>query len=174
MSLEELLEANARFVEGHEGQRLDDKPRRGIAVITCMDCRLTGFLEGALGLGRGDAVVLRNAGNVVSDSDVVRSLAVAVYAQGVREVAVIGHRDCGMAKLSPADVLTAMSQVGVARGAVPGGDPRQWLKAFASPEQNVREAVAALRRSPLLPRDLAVYGLLVDEVTGRVSAVVGA
>jgi carbonic anhydrase len=67
------------------------EPRRGLAVLTCMDCRIDPLA--ALGLELGDAVVLRNAGAQVSD-DVLRSLHMAQEALGVRAVHVIGHTDC--------------------------------------------------------------------------------
>jgi carbonic anhydrase len=70
---------------------LPKRPARGLAVLTCMDCRIDPL--GALGLSLGDAVVLRNAGATVSD-DVLRSLAMAHEALGVRAVHVIAHTDC--------------------------------------------------------------------------------
>jgi carbonic anhydrase len=70
---------------------LSKRPRRGLAVLTCMDCRIDPLA--ALGLSLGDAVVLRNAGATVSD-DVLRSLHMAHEALGVHAVHVIGHTDC--------------------------------------------------------------------------------
>jgi carbonic anhydrase len=70
---------------------LSNRPARGLAVLTCMDCRIDPL--SALGLSLGDAVVLRNAGATVSD-DVLRSLAMAHEALGVRGVHVIAHTDC--------------------------------------------------------------------------------
>src|SRR5215218_11374313 len=70
---------------------LPREPRRALAILTCMDCRIDPL--SALGLSLGDAVVLRNAGATVSD-DVLRSLQMAHEALGVRAVHVIGHTDC--------------------------------------------------------------------------------
>jgi carbonic anhydrase len=70
---------------------LASAPARGLAVLTCMDCRIDPLA--ALGLTLGDAVVLRNAGAQVSD-DVLRSLQLAHEALGVRTVHVIAHTDC--------------------------------------------------------------------------------
>jgi len=74
-----------------EPRALSNRPARGLAVLTCMDCRIDPLA--ALGLSLGDAVVLRNAGATVSD-DVLRSLAMAHEALGVRGVHVIAHTDC--------------------------------------------------------------------------------
>ena len=70
---------------------LSRRPARALAVLTCMDCRIDPLA--ALGLSLGDAVVLRNAGATVSD-DMLRSLAMAHEALGVRAVHVIAHTDC--------------------------------------------------------------------------------
>jgi carbonic anhydrase len=70
---------------------LNREPARGLAVLTCMDCRIDPLP--ALGLALGDAVVLRNAGAQVSD-DVLRSLQMAHDVLGVHTVHVIGHTDC--------------------------------------------------------------------------------
>lgn len=66
-----------------------------------MDTRLTGFLEPALGIERGDAKIIKNAGNTVVDQDVIRSVAASIFALGVEEVMVIGHTNCGMANVDP-------------------------------------------------------------------------
>ena len=71
--------------------RLGREPRRRLAVLTCMDCRIDPLR--ALGLRLGDAVVLRNAGAQASD-DMLRSLRMAHQALGVEAVAVVGHTDC--------------------------------------------------------------------------------
>ena len=70
---------------------LGREPRRRLAVLTCLDCRIDPLR--ALGLRLGDAVVLRNAGAQASD-DVLRSLRMAHGALGVEAVAVIAHTDC--------------------------------------------------------------------------------
>lgn len=54
-------------------------PQKKLCIVTCMDTRLTNFLEPALGIGRGDAKIIRNAGNTIVGEDVIRSVAAAVY-----------------------------------------------------------------------------------------------
>ena len=71
--------------------RIAREPRRRLAILTCMDCRIDPLR--ALGLRLGDAVVLRNAGAQASD-DMLRSLRMAHQALGVEAVAVLGHTDC--------------------------------------------------------------------------------
>jgi carbonic anhydrase len=66
-------------------------PRRRLAVLCCMDCRLDP--AALLGLRPGDAHILRNAGARVTP-DVVRSLAASQHLLGTRQIVVMGHTDC--------------------------------------------------------------------------------
>jgi carbonic anhydrase len=173
--LDQVLEHNARFVAQRE-RPLGREPARKIALFTCMDTRLVEFLEPALGLRRGDAKVIKNAGNTVVDptGGVIRSLVVAVYALGCEEVLVVGHRDCGMAQLDEAELARRMRARGVAPEAIAALRPglREWVGAFRDPEGNVRRVVEVIRTSPLLPRDLPVHGLMFDPASGRLDLLV--
>jgi Carbonic anhydrase len=73
------------------GIALPREPARRLAVLTCMDSRVDPIRD--LGLARGDAMILRNAGAQVSD-DVERSLRFAQTDLGVREVWLMAHSDC--------------------------------------------------------------------------------
>lgn len=171
-NLEEMLAANRAFVAERRLQAMPDAPTRKLAVLTCMDSRLTGLWNEALGLQRGDAMVLRNAGNTVAASDdVLRSLAIAVYAKGVEEIVVLGHSDCGMTKIQASAFIDAMSRAGVSRDAIPSIDLREWLGAFAREEDNVRDTVRAIRESGLFSPDVQVHGLLLYVETGEVRAI---
>ena len=55
------------------------------------------FFEPALGLKRGDAKIVRNAGNSIVGEDAIRSIGAALYNLGAEEVLVVGHTECGMA-----------------------------------------------------------------------------
>src|ERR1700747_1591837 len=81
-AIDALVRNNERFATAYVGH-LDVRPRRHLAIVTCMDSRLDVF--GALGLNEGEAHILRNAGGVVTD-DVIRSLAVSQRKLGTREV----------------------------------------------------------------------------------------
>jgi carbonic anhydrase len=71
--------------------KADPRPARGIAIVTCMDCRLD--VLGALGLSLGEAHVIRNAGGEITE-DVLRSLAISQERLGTREVIVMHHTNC--------------------------------------------------------------------------------
>ena len=95
--LENVLEDNKKFVESFEGEEMSHHAQKKLAILTCMDCRLIDFFEPALGLERGDAKIVRNAGNSIVGEDAIRSIAAALYNLGAEEVMVVGHTECGMA-----------------------------------------------------------------------------
>ena len=87
----DLLDGNARHLESFTPTTLSRTPRRGLAIVTCMDSRVDPLR--LFGLEPGDAMVLRNAGARVSDA-ALQGLAVAIDRLGVKRVAVMHHTDC--------------------------------------------------------------------------------
>jgi carbonic anhydrase len=173
--LNEILAHNARFVAERE-RPLTKAPAKKIAIFTCMDTRLVEFLEPAMGLGRGDAKVIKNAGNTIIDpvGGVVRSLVVAVYAMGCEEIYVIGHLDCGMSQVDDEEFERRMLARGVPAAAIANLKPslREWLGAFHNPVGNVHRVVEMLRKSPLIPKDVPVHGLMFDPARGALDLLV--
>ena len=175
--LDTILDANRRFVHPGAFPPLPKNPQKQFAIFTCMDTRLVDFLEPAMGIKRGDAKVIKNAGNTVVDPDgggVIRSLVAAIFMLGVVEIFVIGHRDCGMAEVDADELKGRM----VARGIdletidrlVP--DLAQWLGAFSCPGENVERVVGIIRKHPLIPREVPVHGLLFCPNDGKLEVVV--
>jgi carbonic anhydrase len=82
---DELLQSNAAYAESFDKGDLPLPPARGVAVVACMDARLDVHLDvhKILGLGEGDAHVIRNAGGVITD-DEIRSLAISQRLLGTR------------------------------------------------------------------------------------------
>lgn len=70
---------------------LGSRPRRKLAVLACMDTRMDLF--SMLGLARGDAHIIRNAGGLVTD-DALRSLSVSQRLLGTEEIVVVMHDGC--------------------------------------------------------------------------------
>ncbi len=89
--IDEVLAANEIYSRTHELRRLTPRPERKLAVLTCMDTRLS---TRTLGLKEGDAHIIRNAGGIVTD-DTLRSLVISHYLLGTEEIMVINHTDCG-------------------------------------------------------------------------------
>lgn len=177
MILQEVLLANRLFVQEYgakAAKKMHHSPRRQVAIFTCMDTRLVDFLEPALGIGRGDAKVIKNAGNRIRPNceDVIRSLAAAVYLLDVKELLVIGHQDCGMSRVEREVLVRRMLEYGIADEAIAKVDPVEWLGGFRDSEENVAEAVAAIRAHPLIPAVIPVHGLLFNPDTGELKMVV--
>lgn len=168
--LQEILDHNAHFVADRD-RPLSKHPARRMALFTCMDTRLVEFLEPAMGIGRGDAKVVKNAGNTLTDpgSGMIKSLIVAIFALSCDEVLVIGHQDCGMAQLDENELRRRMLARGVPASALEALKPglREWLGGFQHPVDNVLEVVDTIRQSPLIPRDVPIHGLIFDPVSGR-------
>lgn len=174
--LNEILNWNREFVarKDYLPYQTTKYPDRKLAILTCMDTRLTHLLPAALGLKNGDVKMIKNAGGVVLApyGGVVRSLLVAVLELGVEEILVIGHTDCGVCGMRP----EVMREHLLARGISPetletidqsgAVDLDAWFTGFAGEEQAVRDSVAMLRAHPLIPKDVAIHGLIIDSNTG--------
>jgi carbonic anhydrase len=160
-AIDELLAANEAFAAGLTERHLDVRPSRGLAIVTCMDSRLDVFA--ALGLGDGEAHVLRNAGGVITD-DVIRSLAISQRLLGTREVMLIHHTDCGMEKISDDGFRTELrKETGIA--------PAFAIESFSDVDADVRQSILRVRRSAFLPERDAVRGFVYDVDTHRLREV---
>jgi carbonic anhydrase len=137
------------------------KPRLKLAVLACMDARFS--VHRLLGLGDGDAHVIRNAGGAVTD-DAIRSLTVSQHLLGTREIVLIHHRDCGMRTFTDTEFARRLES---STGMRPG-----WAaETFTDPVQDIRQCIARLRASPFLRHTDAVRGYVLDERTGALDEV---
>src|SRR5580658_7479079 len=98
--IDEVLAANEKYARTHELRSLTPRPERKLAVLTCMDTRLSII---TLGLKAADAHIIRNAGGIVTE-DALRSLIVSHYLLGTEEIMVINHTDCGLTHTSEEDL----------------------------------------------------------------------
>ena len=66
--ISEILQFNKEFVEKEEfkNYRASKFPTKKIAILSCMDTRLTLLLPAALGMKNGDVKIIKNAGGVIS------------------------------------------------------------------------------------------------------------
>src|SRR5437868_14235103 len=106
-TIDSLIENNEALAAELSERHLDVEPQRHLAIVTCMDSRLDVFA--ALGLGHGEAHVLRNAGRIITD-DVIRSLALSPPRPGTREVMLIHHHDRGMPKITEDGFRTGLQE----------------------------------------------------------------
>ena len=178
--IDEIIKYNKTFVanKGYEQYVTDKYPDKKLAVLSCMDTRLTELLPAALGLKNGDAKVIQNAGGlVISPFDsAMRSLIVAVYELGVEEIMVVAHSNCGACHMSYSHFRDEMSKRGVTDETLDtirhcGIDLDQWLEGFKDTPESVHKTVATIRTHPLMPRDITVRGFIIDSVTGALQEI---
>ncbi len=182
--LDEVRSANEKYVSsfGSKGE-LGVPPARKFAVLTCMDARLDPAQFA--GLAEGDAHVIRNAGGRASD-DAIRSLVISYKLLGTKEWFVIHHSDCGMLTFSNEIMRGLLSQsletAGIENGAWkdPGrgggstaGDYIEWLT-FKDETGSVIADINRIRKHPLVPATIPIYGYIYDVHTGRLMEVPGA
>ncbi|MCL6565796.1 MAG: carbonic anhydrase [Acidobacteriia bacterium] len=160
---DQLLENNRRYAESFRLGELPIPPAKKLAVVTCIDARLT--VEKLLGIETGDAHIIRNAGGLATD-DALRSLILSTQVLGTRTVAVIQHTDCGMLKFSEAELQQRIQQA--------TGQDTSGLRflVFSDLEQSLAEQVRRIRSNPFLPRDLQVRGYIYDVRSGRLRELV--
>jgi carbonic anhydrase len=178
--LADILAFNQQFVssESYKSFLTDRFPDKKIVIVTCMDTRLTELLPKAMNLKNGDAKIIKIAGAVVAApfGSVMRSILVAIYSLGAKEIYVIGHHDCGMTGMGHADILRQARERGVDERTIStlqhaGIDLESWLTGFDSPAAGVRASVRMIKEHPLLPREIAVHGLIMDPTTGKLEIV---
>jgi carbonic anhydrase len=159
---DELL-SNARvYADSFEEGDLPMPPAKRVAVIACMDARLNPY--GLLGLGEGDAHIIRNAGGAVTE-DAIRSLAISQRLLGTEEIVLIHHTDCGMLTFRDDEFRR---QIQEDTGIKPG-----WAaEAFDDLEADVRQSIERIKASPFIPRKDNVRGFVYDVKTGRLDEVV--
>lgn len=178
--IEEMLKFNKTFVEtkSYERYRTSKYPDKKIAIVTCMDTRLTELLPAALGIKNGDVKIIKNAGGTITNpfDSTVRSLLVAIYELGVNEVMIIGHTGCGVQGMDSAEMLELMRDRGISEEHITlmkhcGINLSEWLHGFEDTESAVQETVDLVRNHPLVPSDITVRGYIMDSVTGELTAI---
>ncbi|MDD5952936.1 MAG: carbonic anhydrase [Oscillospiraceae bacterium] len=174
--IEEMLRYNKEFVQNKEYEKYATSkyPDKKIAIVSCMDTRLTELLPAALGIKNGDVKIIKTAGGEINHpfGSAVRSLLVAIYELGVTEIMVIGHTDCGAQSMDPEKLMEKMRERGVSEEQLKmmdfcGIDFKTWLQGFETVESSVHESVELLRNHPLIPKDVTVSGFVMDSVTGE-------
>ena len=159
------------------------EPVQHLAILTCMDARID--VNALLGLRPGDAHVIRNAGGRASD-DAIRSLVISYKLLGTREWFVIHHTNCGMEFFTDAlmrDLLAQSLETAelspqgfrdVGKG--PGSAEAQfidWLT-IADATKAVVDDVTRIRRHPLVPKGIPIYGYIYDVKTGKLVEIAAA
>jgi carbonic anhydrase len=162
-SIEHVLRENKRFALDYDPAAVSPRPSKKLAILTCMDTRLS---RAALGIGAGDAHLIRNAGGIVTD-DALRSLLISHYLLGTNEIMIINHTDCGLMKATEEELHDRIErQTGVA-----SSTPIRF-HAFQDVERNVREQLERLTSHSWIRTEVVtVRGFVFDVADGRLREV---
>lgn len=160
---DDLLQANRRYADHFNLENLAVPPARKVAIVACMDARLT--VEQFLGLKTGDAHIIRNAGGIITE-DALRSLVISQQLLGTNEVLIINHTDCGMLSFKDDDLRQKLEkETGVAVVAP------VTFHAFRDLEENVRQQIDRVRSHPWIAKHISVRGFIYDVKSGRLNEV---
>ncbi len=136
-------------------------PSKHVAVVACMDARLDVYR--ILGLGDGEAHVIRNAGGVITD-DEIRSLAISQRLLGTKEIILIHHTDCGMLTFTDDDFKRGIQEeIGI--------KPNWAAESFVDLEADVRQSLRRIEASPFVTKHESLRGFIFDVATGKLTEV---
>ena len=159
---DDIFAANHSFASSFEHSHLTGTATRGLAIVTCMDSRISPLA--VVGMQAGDAKILRNAGARVTD-DVLRTLVLATYLLGVKRVLVMPHTDCRMANNNEAEIHAMIDkQHGVDTRSIE-------FRTVDDQRAALINDVRSIRNFSILPKDLVVVGAIYDVATGLLNTV---
>ena len=161
--IDKALKANHTYAKKYD-RELGKRPAPKIAVVTCMDPRLSD-LSGILGLPQADIDVIRTGGPAVTE-DVLGELIVSTRILGSKEIMLLNHTGCGFTTFTDDELNAKLSaSTGDASPA-----PMRFFS-YKDPEQNTREQIAKVRSHPWIAREIPVRGFIFDVETGRMTEV---
>jgi len=162
-TINETLAENQKYARAFHLGNLPMPPARKLAIVACMDARMT--IEPMLGLQTGEAHIIRNAGGLVTE-DALRSLIISYHLLGTREFMIINHTDCGMLTFQDTELKEKLHAATQAYSALPAA-----FHAFRDLEKNVRQQIAKVKSHPWLPQEVPVRGFIYDVKTGQLNEV---
>ena len=161
--IDKALEANRNYAKSYDS-KLGGRPAPKIAVVTCMDPRLSD-LPGILGLPQADIDVIRTGGPAVTE-DVLGELVVSTRVLGTKEILLLNHTGCGFTTFTDHELNAKLSaSTGDASPA-----PMRFFS-YKDPEENTREQIKKVRSHPWISKDVPVRGFVFDVDTGLLQEV---
>jgi carbonic anhydrase len=161
--IDDSLKANRDYSDSFKQGSLPMPPGRKLAILACMDARMT--IEPMLGLKTGDAHIIRNAGGIATE-DAIRSLIISHYMLGTQEFMIINHTDCGMLTFKDNDLKSRLKQETHVTAASP-----EAFHSFSDSKENVREQIQKIKSHPWIPKGIPVRGFIYDVKTGKLNEV---
>ncbi len=160
--LEKLLSANTEYAKDFKHGGLPIPPARKLAILACMDARLT--VEDFLGLNTGDAHIIRNAGGIATD-DAIRSLIISHELLGTQDFLVINHTDCGMLTFKDKELQKKLREKYKANAG------KIKFHSFTDLRENVKQQVRKIKSTRFIPKEIPVSGFIYDVRTGKLESV---
>lgn len=162
MPFDDVRAGNDKHVATFATSHLSGQARQGLAIVTCMDSRISPL--DVVGMGRGDAKILRNAGARVTE-DVLRTLILATYLLGVNRILVMPHTDCRMAEQDESAIHDEIK-------AKFGVDTRSLeFRTTDHQREELIKDINRIRAYPLLPPDVEVVGGIYDVKSGKLELI---
>ena len=162
-SLQCIMEYNKEFVNNKQYEKYvtDKIPKKKMAILSCMDTRLTELLPKAMNIKNGDAKIIKDAGATI------------MHPFG----GVIGHHNCGMSNLDTKSLIDKIKNRGIKEDTFDilkyaGIDVEGWLYGFSCAEESIRESVKMIKNHPLFPKDVRVHGLIISPETGKLDIII--
>lgn len=161
--IDQTLKANKSYAKTHD-RKLGAPPAPKIAVVTCMDPRLSD-LPAILGLPQADLDVIRTGGPAVTE-DVLGELVVSTRVLGTKEIMLLNHTGCGFTTFTDGELNAKLTALTGDASPAP-----MRLFSFKDPEQNTREQIAKVRAHPWIAKEVPVRGFIFDVETGLIREV---
>ncbi len=161
--IDRAVEANRDYAQKYN-PTLGKRPAPKLAVVTCMDPRLSD-LPGILGLPQADIDVIRTGGPAVTE-DVLAELIVSNHVLGTTEILLLNHTGCGFTTFTDDELNAKLSaSTGDASPA-----PMRFF-CYRDPKQNTLEQIEKVRSHPWIAKNVPVRGFIFDVNTGLLQEV---
>jgi carbonic anhydrase len=156
--IDKAVEANREYASA-ANPNLRQRPTPKLAVVTCMDPRLSD-LPAILGIPHADLDVIRTAGPAVTD-DVLGELVASNRIIGTTEIMLLNHTGCGFTTFSDDELNQKLAASTGDSSPVP-------MKFFSykDPEQHTRDQLAKVRSHPWIAKNVPVRGFVLDMDSG--------
>jgi carbonic anhydrase len=141
------LEANRKYTKKYD-PRLAQRPAPKIAVVTCMDPRVSNLPE-ILGLRPADIDVIRTGESAVTE-DVLAELLLSTQVLGTKRIMLLNHTGCDFCDSSPGSMH---------------------FFAYKDPVQNTRAQIKTVRSHPWIAKQIPVRGFVFDLQSGVLTEV---
>src|SRR3954452_19605974 len=156
--IDNAVKSNREYANKHD-PKLGRRPLPKIAVVTCMDPRMSNLPE-ILGLPQADIDVIRTGGPAVTE-DVLGELVGSTRGLGWGESMLLNHTGCGFTTFTDEELNATVAAATGDRSPAP-----MRFFSYKDPEQNTREQIEMVRSHPWIAREVAVRGFVFNMETG--------